>query len=103
MKFTATIIAIVATMAFVATAIATMPGQNAEYEGGAMGKVVFDGQAHADAGLNCADCHTELFGMNREAKMTMADHNNGTFCFSCHRADGTAFASADNCARCHTK
>jgi c(7)-type cytochrome triheme protein len=69
------------------------------------GKVVFDGKAHADKGLKCAECHTKpkLFEMKKGGdKMTMAAMNEGKFCGACH--DGTkAFsvkAEAD-CAKCH--
>ncbi|ADH84958.1 c(7)-type cytochrome triheme domain-containing protein [Desulfurivibrio alkaliphilus] len=102
MKLTATIITILAALAFVGTAIASMPGNTSEFEGGPMGKVVFSGQIHADAGLSCGDCHTGIFQMKREVKITMADHNSGNLCFSCHQEGGKAFASND-CARCHQK
>ncbi|MDF1614482.1 c(7)-type cytochrome triheme domain-containing protein [Desulfurivibrio dismutans] len=100
MKLTATIITILAALAFVGTAIASMPGNTAEFDGGPMGKVVFSGQIHADAGMSCNDCHTDIFQMKREVKITMADHNAGNYCFSCHQEGGKAFAG-DNCARCH--
>ncbi|MFU8818374.1 MAG: c(7)-type cytochrome triheme domain-containing protein [Desulfurivibrio sp.] len=103
MRLTATIITIVAALAFMGTAIASMPGQTVEFEGGPMGKVVFSGQVHADQGLACGECHTAIFQMQRQAKITMPDHNSGNFCFTCHQSGGKAFASADNCARCHTK
>ncbi len=102
MKLTATIITLVAALAFMGTAIASMPGKTVEYGGGALGQVVFDGKSHADAGLSCAACHPDLFSMKVEAKMTMADHNAGTYCFSCHQAGGSAFPSTD-CAKCHQK
>lgn len=103
MKVTATIIAIVAALAFAGNAIATMPGKTAEFEGGPMGKVVFDGKFHADQGLACGDCHTAIFQMQRVAKVTMADHNEGKLCFTCHKDGGRSFTSANNCARCHKK
>lgn len=103
MKFTATIITIVAALAFIGNAIAAMPGQSVEFEGGPMGKVVFSGQIHADKGLACGECHTAIFQMSRQAKVTMVNHNDGTLCFTCHKAGGKAFASADNCTRCHKK
>ena len=72
-----------------------------------MGKVTFDGKAHADKGLKCADCHTKpkLFEMKKGGdKITMAAMNEGKFCGTCH--DGKkAFsvkAPAD-CAKCHKK
>lgn len=101
MKLTASIITILAALAFVGTAIASMPGDTAEFDGGSMGGVVFEGQVHADAGLSCDACHTEIFQMERQTEISMADHNDGNYCFSCHQDGGKAFASNDNCARCH--
>lgn len=102
MKITASVITILVALAFMGTAIASMPGKSVEYEGGAVGKVVFDGQSHADAGLSCGECHPGLFEMAVVAEITMADHNEGTFCFSCHQDGGTAFPGTD-CAACHQK
>ncbi len=103
MKLTFTIATVVAALACVGVALAAMPGQSVEFAGGPMGKVVFSGQVHADKGLACNDCHTAIFQMARQAKITMANHNDGTLCFTCHKAGGKAFAAADNCTRCHKK
>lgn len=89
------------------SAIAVPGGKTVEYAGGAQGKVVFDGKAHASKGLKCGDCHTnpKLFGMKKgSSKMTMADMNAGKFCGSCH--DGKkAFKTSDeaSCGKCHSK
>ena len=103
MKLGSLIVTAAAALTFASVAYATMPGKTAEFAGGAMGKVTFDGKIHADAGLACNDCHTAIFQMKREVKIGMANHNDGTFCFSCHKADGKAFAAAGNCAKCHKK
>ncbi len=86
--------------------MAVAPGKTAEFAS-PMGKVTFDGKAHADKGLKCADCHTKpkLFEMKKGGdKITMAAMNEGKFCGTCH--DGTnAFgvkAPAD-CVKCHKK
>ena len=97
---TASSIAIVAAFAFASVAVATPPNKNVEYAGGSMGSVVFDGKAHAEAGLKCGACHPGLFTMKQEAKMTMADHKQDVFCFSCHKQNGSAAAA---CADCHKK
>src|SRR3989339_916299 len=101
-KFTI-IIALIIAVAFVGSAMAVSSGQKAEFKGGAMGKVTFDGKIHADKGLKCNDCHTNIFQMKHgTAKIKMADHNAGKLCFSCH--DGKkAFTSKENCAKCHKK
>lgn len=101
-KFTI-IAALIIAVAFVGSAMAVPPGKTAEFKGGAMGKVTFDGKIHADKGLKCNDCHTNIFQMKHgTAKIKIADHKAGKFCFSCH--NGTkAFATDGNCAKCHKK
>ena len=84
--------------------MAVPSGKTAEFAS-SRGKVTFNGKAHADKGLKCADCHTKpkLFEMKKGGdKMTMAAMNEGKFCGACH--DGKkAFsvkAPAD-CVKCH--
>jgi c(7)-type cytochrome triheme protein len=84
--------------------MAVPPGKTVEFSS-PMGKVSFDGKAHADKGLKCADCHSKpkLFEMKKGSdKIAMAAMNEGKFCGACH--DGKkAFsvkAPAD-CAKCH--
>ncbi len=86
--------------------MAVAPGKTVEFAS-PMGKVTFEGKAHAAKGFKCADCHTKpkLFEMKKGGdKMTMAAMNEGKFCGTCH--EGTkAFgvkAPAD-CAKCHKK
>lgn len=101
MKKLAILVTLLAIVAFIGSALAVPPGKTAEFEGGAMGKVVFDGKTHADAGLKCMDCHPKIFAMKREVKVT-APHKAGEFCFTCH--DGSkAFEFKGNCAKCHKK
>lgn len=103
MKKAALLVTILAVLAFVGSAMAVAPGKTIEYAGGAMGKVVFDGKTHADAGNKCADCHPNVFQMKQgSAKITAAEHVPGKFCGACH--DGTkAFDQKGNCAKCHVK
>src|SRR5574340_81872 len=87
-------------------ALAVPAGKTVEFAGGAAGKVVFDGKAHADKGNKCADCHQSgLFKMKKGADvMTMKDMEAGKGCGACH--NGTkAFSVKDaaNCAKCHKK
>jgi len=99
MKFVTTgIITAVAALAFTGAALAVGPGKTVEYAGGNLGAVTFSGEAHK--GMGCNECHPNLFAMSRGAKITMADHNAGNLCFSCHKKDGTASAT---CADCHKK
>jgi thiosulfate reductase cytochrome b subunit len=108
MRIIALMAAILTAVVFIGNVMATPSGKNVEYAGGALGKVIFDGKKHADAGLRCMDCHPKLFQMKRESKITMADHKTDKYCFACH-SDGkktfngrVAFAS-NNCAACHKK
>ena len=102
MRILTAVLAIMIAVVFVGSAMAVPPGKTAEFKGGALGKVTFDGKLHTDKGLKCNDCHTKLFQMKREAKIKVADHKSDKFCYSCH--NGTkAFATDGNCAKCHKK
>jgi len=84
------------------TVAAAPPGKTVEFDGGAMGKVVFDGKTHADAGKKCNNCHPKLFKMKKGSTKITAPHKPGEFCGTCH--DGkTAFAQQGNCQKCHKK
>jgi c(7)-type cytochrome triheme protein len=70
-------------------------------------KATFDHKPHTmDMGLECADCHDDLFSMEAGAAVDSGDFTmkamaGGQFCGSCH--DGsTAFATDTNCTACHT-
>ncbi len=69
-------------------------------------KVVFEHKSHTDdIGLACAECHGEVFAMQRgvaqrSGKLTMASLAEGKFCGACHDGE-TAFASDTNCTACH--
>ena len=88
--------------AFIGSAMAVPPGKTVDYEGGGLGKVVFDGKKHADAGKKCNDCHPKVFQMKKGAdKITMKDMNAGKNCGTCH--NGTVAFKASECKRCHVK
>ncbi|MFN3740314.1 MAG: cytochrome c3 family protein [Thermodesulfovibrionales bacterium] len=99
------VVAMLVIIAFAGSALAVPPGKTVDYEGGGVGKVVFDGKTHADKGAKCNNCHPALFQMKKGAqKITMADINAGKFCGACH--NGTkAFKAGDaaNCVKCHKK
>ncbi len=108
MRFAGIVAAFLAAMMFIGNAVAVMPGQKKEYAGGAMGKVVFDGKAHADKKLACPVCHVKpkLFSQKKEeaAKMTMAAMNEGKFCGSCHNGkQAFSVKTPADCAKCHKK
>ena len=106
MNFAAMVAASAVLMFSVGNVLAVAPGKVVEFDS-PNGKVTFNGKAHADKGLKCADCHVKpkLFEMKKSGdKMTMAAMNEGKSCGACH--DGTkAFsvkAPAD-CVKCHKK
>lgn len=105
MKIAKILVGLAAAVAFSGIATATPPGKSVEYAGGPMGKVVFDGKAHADKGLKCNDCHTKIFKMKKGSdKITMAAMNKGENCGTCHNGE-KSFKSSDpkNCKTCHVK
>lgn len=100
-KFFVFAIVVVVSFALAMTAFAVPAGKTVEYSKG--GKVVFDGKAHADKGLKCADCHPGVFKMKKGADaITMADINAGKLCGTCHKDGGKAFGTKD-CTKCHKK
>ncbi len=69
-------------------------------------RATFDHKIHTmDAGLECSDCHDELFSMeskeesNRET-FTMAEMAEGKYCGACHNGSD-AFDSSTQCGSCH--
>ncbi len=93
---------LIATLGYVSAVTAVPPGMELEFTKSPMGKVTFSGKLHAEKGLMCSNCHTEIFQQKKgTAQIKMADHNEGTkYCFTCH--NGTkSFAPKDNCGRCH--
>ena len=63
-KFFVLAIVVVVSFVLAVSAFAVPAGKTVEFAGGAGGKVVFDGKAHADKGAKCADCHQSgLFKM----------------------------------------
>lgn len=101
-KFTI-IVALIIAVAFVGSAFASSPGKTVEYPG--LGKAIFDGKTHADAGLKCMDCHPKLFQM-KKGSFKMPYPHKGESCgvSGCH--DGQkAFGQVepDTCAKCHQK
>ena len=80
------------------------PGQKMEFTKSPMGKVVFDGNIHPSKGIMCDGCHPKPFEQKKgAAKITLADHEAGKFCFTCHKEGGKAWPSKDNCNKCHKK
>jgi c(7)-type cytochrome triheme protein len=95
-----------ALMLSIGNVMAVPPGKTVEFAS-PMGKVTFDGKAHADKGLKCADCHTKpkLFEMKKGSdKITMAAMNEGKFCGTCHDGNKAFSVKAPaDCVKCHKK
>ena len=104
MKFAGILPVVAALMLSTGNVMAVPSGKTVEFAS-PMGKVTFDGKAHADKGLKCADCHTKpkLFEMKRSSdKMTMAAMNEGKSCGSCHDGKKTFGVKAPaDCVKCH--
>ena len=74
------------------------------------GNVTFDHAAHVKrANGDCKACHDTLFKedakapLNYKAGIHKTAETAKSSCGSCHHADGTAFESKANCAKCHVK
>jgi c(7)-type cytochrome triheme protein len=98
------VMAVLAGVIFVNDVQAIQPGKTVTWNT-PMGKVIFSGKNHADAGVKCLDCHSKIFKMKKGSTiMKMADINAGKFCGKCHNGK-KAFDAKDsgNCEMCHSK
>jgi c(7)-type cytochrome triheme protein len=104
MKISGKLALFAALMFSIGQVMAVQSGRTVEFAS-PEGKVIFNGKAHADKGLKCADCHSKpkLFEMKKGAdKITMAAMNEGKFCGTCHDSK-KAFGVKEpaNCVKCH--
>jgi c(7)-type cytochrome triheme protein len=86
------------------TAIAVSPGKKVEYEGGPLGKVVFYGAAHDEAGYRCMDCHNKVFSIrpSEKSRITVSDHVHGKLCGVCHNGEKSfSVEDKEDCSKCH--
>ena len=70
---------------------------------GSPGPVTFIHKAHLARGAKCADCHPQLFKMQRGGvTLNMNDMAEGKACGTCHNGQ-KAFGvmDGDKCATCH--
>lgn len=91
------------TLALAATALAVSGGKSIEFNNSPMGKVIFDGEKHKQAGATCKECHTDgMFPIMKQGtvKITMAEIYAGKLCGACHNGK-KAFEAKANCQRCH--
>lgn len=104
MKWSTAVLSFTVSSIVAGIALAVPPGKTASWDA-PMGRVTFDGKAHADSGLKCLDCHSKIFRMkNGSTEMKMADINAGRFCGVCHNGS-KAFETnnPENCKKCHKK
>jgi len=99
------VIALTVLFSLTGTGLAVSSGTVLEFDSSPMGKVIFDGKVHKEAGAICKDCHNDqMFPKMKQGtvKITMEEIYAGRLCGVCH--DGKrAFAPAENCSRCHIK
>ncbi len=100
-------IVLVVIVLFVSTSVSFAVGSKKiiEFNESPMGKVVFDGTVHKEAGNKCKDCHNKgMFPKMKQGTVTitMNDIYAGKLCGVCHNGD-RAFDAKSNCARCHVK
>ena len=103
MKITSTALSIL--FICVSVAIAVPPGKTITFDKSPMGKVVFAGVIHKDAGFSCKNCHNpQLFPKMKKGTVDikMKAIYSGEQCGFCHNGE-KAFSAKGNCKRCHTK
>ncbi len=82
-------------------------GGDVKYESKTQGAVLFSHETHMKVpDTKCNSCHTKVFKMKKEAKITEANHKENIYCSAgiCHdgkKAFGQT-AKAD-CTKCHKK
>ena len=74
-----------------------------------LGPAKFDHPRHVTLNKNdCQSCHNRIFPLakgllNYADNLHRTAEQNKTSCGACHRESGTAFATKDNCLKCHTE
>lgn len=99
------VLSLLAVPLLAATALAVSPGTVIEFNKSPLGKVLFDGKAHKEAGAVCKDCHNDqMFPKMKQGtvKITMEEIYAGRLCGVCHNGK-RAFGTQGNCSRCHLK
>lgn len=98
------VIGLAAICIIASSAQAVPPGKLVEWKT-PMGKVIFDGKAHADKGLECSRCHPGIFEQKKGPDhFRMTDIKIRKFCGECHNGTGAFNATeGHNCKKCHKK
>lgn len=103
-KITLNAMILILSLGYVSAVTAVPPGMMLNFSKSPMGNVMFSGTLHAEKGLTCDNCHTEIFQQKKgTAQIKMTDHSEGKkYCYTCH--NGTkAFETKGNCSKCHKK
>lgn len=103
MRIVRIVMAACLTLALAATALAVPGGKTIEFNNSPMGRVIFDGEKHKQAGATCKECHADgMFPVMTQGsvKITMAEIYAGKLCGACHNGK-KAFEAKANCQRCH--
>jgi c(7)-type cytochrome triheme protein len=96
------LLGIVAAAVLIPLAQAVPPMLELEFDGQGEGRVVFSGKVHSGTGMQCADCHLAIFDVARHSRISLRDHRQDVYCFTCHNGE-TAFAARRNCTNCHAE
>ena len=80
-------------------------GGDIKYESKEKGTVLFSHETHMKVpDTKCNSCHTKVFKMKKEMKLTKANHSENTYCASCHDGKKAFGLTAEaDCAKCHKK
>ena len=80
-------------------------GGDIKYEGKEKGAVTFSHEKHMKVpDTKCNSCHTKIFKMKKEIKMSKADHSETKYCAVCHDGKKAFGLTAEaDCAKCHKK
>ena len=99
------LLSVVLLLCFAVAAIAVPAGRTLEFDKSPMGKVIFSGQVHKDAGVSCKECHNaDMFPKMKQGtvEIKMSAIYAGQLCGKCHNGE-RAFEAKKNCTRCHKK
>ncbi len=80
-------------------------GGDVKYESKEKGMVLFSHETHMKVpDTKCNSCHTKVFKMKKEMKLTKANHSENTYCAVCHDGKKAFGLTAEaDCAKCHKK
>ena len=80
-------------------------GGDIKYESKEKGTVLFSHEKHMKVpDTKCNSCHTKVFKMIKDMKLTKAEHAEPKYCAVCHDGKKAFGLTAEaDCAKCHKK